>query len=275
LSVDSALAFLLRRDRAIVLAALVAVTVIAWSDVVYLAKAMAAMASMPDMPGMKMDASYLMSPVFGHWDLVHGVAMLAMWTVMMIGMMTPSVAPMILIYAQIARSNAGEWPFASTAWFAGGYLLAWTAFSLLATLTQWGLEQLALLTPMMASASRVLGGALLIAAGVYQWLPVKYACLAQCRAPLSFVMSHGGFQPHAAGSIRLGLQHGLYCIGCCWTLMALLFVGGVMNLLWIAALMAFVLLEKLLPGWRYVARISGIAAVALGLWYLVEGPLTR
>jgi predicted metal-binding membrane protein len=121
---------------------------------------------------------------------------------------------------------------------------------------------------MMASASHHLGGALLIAAGVYQWLPIKEACLAQCRAPLSFVQRHGGFQASARGSVRLGLQHGLYCIGCCWALMALLFVGGVMNLLWIAILMLVVLAEKVLPGGRMLARIGGLVAIAAGAWML-------
>ena len=262
---DAALAALLRRDRAIVLTALIAVTVLAWSDVLHLAKTMSDMASMP---GMAMDAAGMMSPVFGQWTAAHFVTLLAMWTVMMIGMMTPSVAPMILLYAQVARRSTAARPFASALWFAGGYLLAWAAFSLLATGTQWGLEQLALLSPLMTSTSHVFGGLLLIAAGIYEWLPIKYSCLARCRAPLSFVMEHGGFQAHAAGSVRLGLQHGLYCIGCCWALMALLFVGGVMNLLWIAALMVFVLLEKLAPQWRYFARASGLAAVGLGGLYL-------
>jgi predicted metal-binding membrane protein len=273
LTADAALAVLLRRDRAIVLAALVGLTAIAWTDVLFMARSMSAMAAMPgmaDMPGMTMDPFGMMSPVFGHWSAAHFGTMLAMWTVMMIGMMTPSVAPMILIYTQVARRQAEARPFASASWFAGGYLLAWTTFSLIATTTQWSLEQVALLTPMMASASHIFGGLLLIAAGVYQWLPIKYSCLSQCRAPLSFIMSHGGFQPHAAGSLRLGAQHGLYCIGCCWALMALLFVGGVMNLLWIAALMIFVLLEKLVPGWRYLAKASGIAAVGLGTWYLLR-----
>jgi predicted metal-binding membrane protein len=256
---EAALAALLRRDRAIVLAALIAVTVLAWSDVLHLANAMA---------GMDMDASGLMSPVFGQWTVGHFLTLLAMWTVMMIGMMTPSVAPMILLYVQVARHNAAALPFASAMWFTAGYLMAWAGFSLLATAAQWGLEQLALLSPMMTSTSRIFGGLLLIAAGVYQWLPIKYSCLARCRAPLSFVMEHGGFQAHAIGSVRLGLQHGLYCIGCCWALMALLFAGGVMNLLWIAALMVFVLLEKLIPGWRYFAWASGLAAVGLGSWQL-------
>lgn len=270
MSADSALLALLSRDRVIVLVALIAVTIIAWTEVLILAQSMSYMAAMAGMPGMKMDAFGMMSPVFGHWSAGHFGAMLAMWIVMMIGMMTPSAAPMILIYTRIARSNAGARPFASTFWFAGGYLLAWMGFSVLATLTQWALEQLALLTPMMASASHSFAGLLLIAAGVYQWLPIKYACLSQCRAPLSFVMSRGGFRSDVAGSVMLGLQHGLYCIGCCWALMALLFVGGVMNLLWIAALMVFVLLEKLVPGWRYFARASGAAAVGFGAWVLLR-----
>ncbi len=259
---EVALAALLRRDRAIVLTALLAVTALAWSDVLHLANAMSGMA------GMDMGAAGMMSPIFGQWSAGHVVTMAAMWTVMMIGMMTPSVAPMILLYAQVARRSAAAAPFASAAWFAGGYLLAWAGFSVLATLTQWGLEQLTLLSPMMTGTSHIFGGLVLISAGVYQWLPIKSSCLARCRAPLSFVMEHGGFQAHATGSLRLGLQHGLYCIGCCWALMALLFVGGVMNLLWIAALMVFVLLEKLVPGWRYFGRASGLAAVGMGAWYL-------
>ena len=268
MTADSALAALLRRDRAIVVTALLGVTALAWSDVLHLAKNMSDMAGMANMPGMDMSAAGMMSPVFGHWNATHFLTMLSMWTVMMIGMMTPSVAPMILLYAQVARRSTAARPFASALWFAGGYLTAWAGFSLLATVAQWSLEQLTLLSPTMASTSHAFGGLLLIAAGVYQWLPIKYSCLARCRAPLSFVMEHGGFQAHAAGSVRLGLQHGLYCIGCCWALMALLFVGGVMNLLWIAALMVFVLLEKLVPGWRYFSWASGLAAVVLGGLYL-------
>jgi predicted metal-binding membrane protein len=275
---DAALAALLRRDRVIVLTALIALSALAWTDVLQLARAMSDMAAMPgmattpgmpNMPGMDMSASGMMSPVFGRWSPAHFLTMFAMWTVMMIGMMTPSVAPMVLIYTQVARQS-GSAPFASAFWFAGGYLLAWAGFSLLATLTQWGLEELALLSPMMASTSHLFGGGLLIAAGIYQWLPIKYSCLARCRAPLSFIMDHGGFKAQAGGSVRLGLQHGLYCVGCCWTLMALLYVGGVMNLLWIAGLMVFVLLEKLLPGGRYFARAAGIVATAFGLWLLVH-----
>ena len=271
--VESALAALLRRDRIIILAALIAVTLLAWVYVLHLAAAMsdmAGMAGMPDMPGMRMDAGGMLSPVFGRWSAAHFVTMFAMWSVMMIGMMTPSVAPMILLYVQVARRYASTRPFASAGWFAFGYLLAWIGFSLLATVTQWGLEQAALLSPMMTSTSHVFAGVLLLATGIYQWLPIKSSCLARCRAPLSFVMEHGGFQSSAPGSVRLGLQHGLYCVGCCWALMLLLYVGGVMNLLWIGGLMVLVLLEKLVPGARYFAKGSGVAAAALGLWYLLR-----
>ena len=266
---DTALTFALRRDRMIVVLALGALAGLAWSYVIWLAAQMSAPSAtpMPDMPGMDMGGSGLMAPAFAPWTAAHFLFMFAMWAVMMVGMMTPSVAPMVLIYVQVARRSAtlGQ-PFAPAGWFTAGYLIAWTGFALLAALVQWGFEALALVTPMMASASRRFGGVVLMAAGAYQWMPIKDACLSQCRAPLSFVQSHGGFQASVPGSVRLGLLHGLYCIGCCWALMALLFVGGVMNLLWIAALMTFVLLEKVIPGARYFSRLAGLAAVAVGIW---------
>jgi predicted metal-binding membrane protein len=193
-----------------------------------------------------------------------------MWTVMMVGMMTPSATPMVLTYSMVARqAQSRGTPFAAAAWFVCGYLLAWSLFALFATTGQWELERLALLTPMMASASTRFGGALLVAVGIYQWTQLKNVCLAHCRAPLSFVQSHGGFKPNAGGSVRLGLLHGAYCIGCCWALMALLFVGGVMNVLWIVALTLLVLAEKLLPYGRVVARTAGLGAFAVGIWTLV------
>jgi predicted metal-binding membrane protein len=197
--------------------------------------------------------------------------MFAMWAVMMVGMMTPSAAPMILIHARVGRQAASEGkPFASTGWFAGGYLLVWSAFALAATVAQWGLESLALLTPMMASASAVLGGVVLVAAGLYQWTPLKDACLSQCQSPLAFIQRAGGFKRDMAGALRLGLRHGAYCVGCCWALMALLFVGGVMNVLWIAAISIFVLLEKIVPAGRLVSRVAGAGFVTAGVWLLVS-----
>jgi predicted metal-binding membrane protein len=185
-------------------------------------------------------------------------------------MMTPSAAPMILIYARVGRQAAVQGKLlAATGWFAGGYLLAWAGFSLFATVGQWGLQRTALLTPAMASASSVFGGLVLIAAGLYQWTPLKDACLSRCRAPLLFIQQHGGFRRDAPGSFGLGVRHGLYCIGCCWALMALLFVGGVMNVLWIAAIAVFVLAEKVVPGGRVLTRLAGAGFVAAGVWLLV------
>jgi predicted metal-binding membrane protein len=169
----------------------------------------------------------------------------------------------------VGRKAAAEGdPFAATGWFAGGYFLTWIGFSLVATVAQWALERTALLDAEMASASGVLGGAILIAAGVYQWTPLKDACLAQCQTPLLFLMRHGGFRQDAPGCLLLGLRHGAYCIGCCWVLMGLLFVGGVMNVLWIALLALLILLEKLFPFGRWIARASGIAFLSAGAWLL-------
>jgi predicted metal-binding membrane protein len=243
---------LLRRDRAIVLAALVAVALLAW----------ASLAALPVRAGME---GMAMEPELGPWAPADAVLMFAMWAAMMTGMMTPSVAPMILLYARVARHAAQRArPFAPTGWFASGYLLAWCVFAAIATALQWLLERAATMSPAMALADRPLAGALLVAAGLYQWTPLKEACLGHCRSPLQFVQAHGGFRPQRAASLLLGLRHGLYCIGCCWALMLLLFVGGVMNLLWIATLAAVVLAEKLLPAGRLVARVTGVALLAGG-----------
>ena len=210
------------------------------------------------------------APAARPWTPATFVFMFAMWAVMMVGMMLPSAAPMLLIHARVARqSMARGRPFAPTAWFAGGYLVSWVFFSAGATVAQWAFDQALLMTPMMTSASPYLGAGILIAAGLYQWSPLKDACLTQCQAPLLFIQRHGGFRRDAPGSLRLGLRHGLYCVGCCWTLMALLFVGGVMNVLWIAAIAIFVLLEKAVPASRLVSRLAGTALVAAGVYMLV------
>ena len=195
--------------------------------------------------------------------------MFVMWTVMMVGMITPSASPMILIYARVGREAARQGkPLAATGFFAGGYLLAWTSFSLLATIAQWALSRTALLTPMMATADNVLGGGVLIIAGLFQWTPAKNACLKHCQAPLSFIQHHGGFRRDPLGSLSVGFHHGLFCVGCCWALMALLFVGGVMNIVWIAALTAFVLVEKMIPLGNAIPRVAGLALLACGIWLL-------
>jgi predicted metal-binding membrane protein len=260
----------LRRDRVIIIAALGVLTLLAWADLAWLA-ADVSMGGM-DMSGFRMIPSgqSLMMPASEPWRLIEFAYVFLMWAVMMIGMMTPSVAPMILMYARVGRqaTMAGK-PFAAAAWFVAAYLVAWTTFSLAATSAQWALERAALLTPMMESASNVVGGIVLIIAGLYQWTPLKEACLVQCQSPLTFIIRHGGFRGDRSGALMLGLRHGLYCIGCCWALMALLFVGGVMNLFWIAALAILVLLEKVVPSGRILARIAGIGFMAAGGWLLL------
>jgi predicted metal-binding membrane protein len=269
---DAALEAALRRDRVIVLAALAIITATAWADLAWLADDMA-MGGM-DMTGFRMIPAgrSLMMPASEPWQPIEFGYVFAMWVVMMIGMMTSSVAPMILIYARVGRQAATQdKPFAASGWFAAGYLLAWTSFSLVATSLQWALERAALLTPMMESASNILGAIVLILAGLYQWTPLKEACLAYCQSPLLFIQQQGGFRGDPGGALALGFRHGIYCIGCCWALMALLFVGGVMNLLWIAVLAILILLEKLTPFGRVVARIAGVAFIASGVWTLARG----
>jgi len=268
---DTALEAVLRRDRVVVIVALAIITALAWADLAWLADDMA-MGGM-DMTGYRMIPAGrgLMMPADAPWQPIEFGYAFAMWVVMMIGMMMPSAAPMILIYARVGRQAATQGKlFASSSWFAGGYLLAWTAFSLVATSAQWALERAALLTPMMESASNRLGAAVLILAGLYQWAPLKEACLSHCRSPLLFIQQHGGFRREPLGALALGFRHGIYCIGCCWALMALLFVGGVMNLFWIAALAILVLLEKVVPFGRVVARVAGVAFIAGGGGLLLQ-----
>src|SRR5262245_914417 len=261
----------LQRDRAIVASALVVLAGLAWAYILWLAAGMD-MGGM-DMSGFRMLPAgvVLVMPANVPWDATECAFVFAMWAVMMVGMMTPSATPMILIYARVGRQATQQGkPFAANFWFASGYLLAWIGFALVATFAQWALERESLLTPTMAAATGTLSGIMLIAASLYQWTPLKDACLWQCQMPLQFIQRHGGFRPDAFGSLALGARHGVYCIGCCWVLMALLFVGGVMNVLWIAALTIFVLIEKLTPAGRVVSRVSGAAFFVVGIWMLAH-----
>jgi predicted metal-binding membrane protein len=261
----------LRRDRVVVLTALGTVTVVAWAYVLHLAGQMN-MRGM-DMTGFRMAATaagMVMAPAFQPWSAMEFAFTLAMWIVMMVGMMLPSAAPIILLYARVGRHAATQGTaVASTGWFLGGYILAWIGFSVLATAAQWSLDRAALLTANMTSASAIFGSLVLIAAGLYQWSPFKDRCLSQCQSPLQFIQHHGGFRPDPFGSVRLGVSHGTYCVGCCWTLMVLLFVGGVMNVLWISAIAILVLAEKVIPAGRLVPRIAGIIFAFAGTWLLL------
>ena len=204
----------------------------------------------------------------GSWSTGHWLIVVAMWWVMMIAMMTPSVAPVILLYGRATRhaqSGGGlKQSVVPTAAFAAGYLLAWLAFSVAATILMWSLERAGAVSAVnMGSRSAWLSAAILIAAGVYQLSPLKHACLRVCRGPAEFLTRH--WRPGSSGALRMGLEHGAFCVGCCWVLMALLFVGGVMNPLWIAVLALIVLLEKLAFFGAGLARLTGVVLLVWGL----------
>lgn len=187
----------------------------------------------------------------------------AMWAVMMVGMMAPSATPMLLMFAG-TRSGRGQRGFSlELLLFGCGYLAVWCAFSACATVAQWQLHRAALMSLAMAASSRTLGGAILMAAGAYQFTPFKGACLAHCRSPLGFLLSN--WRGGKSGAFQMGLRHGAYCLGCCWALMCVLFAVGIMNLLWVAALAGFVLFEKIGPAGAFIARAAGVGLVAFGL----------
>jgi predicted metal-binding membrane protein len=258
---DAVLESVVRRDRVVVATALALLVAAAWLYLVYLASTMSAM-SMDDMPGMAMSEMF-------EWSWVEVAALAIMWAVMMVAMMTPAAAPMILVFAATHRRRAAQGrPAVPTAVFALGYLVVWTVFSVAAALAQSALHAAALLSSDMAAESSVLGGLLLLVAGVFQWTPLKRACLVVCRSPLNFVMRH--WREARVGALVMGVRHGLYCLGCCWALMALLFVAGVMNLVWVAILAVAVLVEKAVPRGDLVGRIAGVALVVAGVWMLVR-----
>jgi len=207
---------------------------------------------MADM-GMKMDMP---------WTAADVLFTFAMWAVMMVGMMAVSAAPVTLLFAGMHRARgAPRWPFVVFS-FGAGYLLVWIGFSAGAALAQWALHRAAMLSPAMTTSSPRLGGAILIAAGVYQLTPFKGACLTHCRSPLGFLMSR--WRDGTAGALRMGIAHGTYCLGCCWALMCVLFAVGVMNLVWVAAMAILVLVEKIAPAGALVARAAGVAMITAG-----------
>lgn len=250
---------LARRDRTLALLGLAGLTLLAWAFLVRMAREMAAHASM----GMAM-------PMPAAWDAGRGLLTFLMWAIMMVAMMVPSAAPMIAIFATINRRRAESGTAAvPTAIFLAGYLVVWSAFSLVATLGQGALQWAALLSPSTLRAAPVAGGVLLLVAGAYQLTPLKYACLSRCQSPLGFVMTE--WREGRAGAFVMGLRHGAFCVGCCWALMTLLFVAGVMNLLWVAALAALVLVEKVAPWPRAVSWAVGGILLGGGVWVLARG----
>lgn len=269
----------LRRDRLVVVIALVAVIVLSWAYV--LAGAGMGMSAFemtrmtqtvgvidsaqPSMQGMSTEGTAGGGTmVTGVWTVGYAVVIFFMWWVMMFGMMLPSAAPLLLLFARMMRKekNKGA-PYVPTGVFALGYVIMWAAFSAIATGAQWGLEASGLLSGIMVGTSAVLGAGLLIAAGVWQLTPWKNACLRHCRSPIGFLSAH--WRPGRTGAFRMGLVHGAFCLGCCWFLMALLFYGGVMNLYWIIGLALYILIEKLLPVGTRIGQLTGVVLITWGV----------
>ena len=251
------LEYALQSDRSSAVMLLVVLPALSWLWIAVMAR---------DMYGPMTGASAWMMTL--DWDATHLLLLWAMWTVMMTAMMLPSASPLVLLYGAAARKSAPRAAGRQTYALAAGYLAVWTAFSVGATALQRALASLMLVTPMMEAANARVGGTLLIVAGLYQWTPLKHACLRACQSPLGFLMAR--WRSGSAGAFRMGLEHGWYCLGCCWALMLLLFAGGVMNMAIIVGLTALVAVEKLVPFGRYGAWITGALMIAAGVWLLVR-----
>ena len=255
-----------RRDRSLVAFALGVITLASWLYLLRMATVMNAAAT-----DKAMHAAMGM-PEMAAWGSAEFLMLFVMWSVMMVAMMLPSAAPVILLVVGTYRRR-GTRSTRLSAVFTAGYLFAWTAFSAIAAGTQLFLHQAAMLSPEMSSNSTLLGGAILIGAGVYQWLPLKTACLRHCRSPLAFLARE--WREGTAGALIMGFRHGVFCVGCCWALMALLFVAGVMNLIWVAAIAVFVLVEKLAPLGGRFGRAAGLLLASWGAWLLIGGAGAR
>jgi predicted metal-binding membrane protein len=241
------------RERTIVLSGLGFITALSWGYMWYLARDPMAMCMVN------------MNP----WSAADLSALFAMWAVMMMAMMIPSASPMILAFAGVNRTRrAKSLPYVPTSAFVLGYVAAWTGFSLGATLAQEVLHSAALVSSMGMSNSGVVGGILLTSTGIFQWTPLKNACLRHCRSPLGFILTE--WREGTLGAFQMGLRHGMYCVGCCWLLMALLFVAGVMNLWWVAAIATFVLIEKVTTAGPRIARTTGVLLILWGGWMLAR-----
>jgi predicted metal-binding membrane protein len=242
----------LKHERSVTLV-LVLVTLASWTWIILMAH---------DMYGPMVGASAWMMTV--DWDLAHLLLLWAMWAVMMTAMMLPSAAPLVLLYAGALHAKAERHAGRRVYALAGGYLIMWGLFSIGATVLQRILSSALVLTPMMEPGAPITAAVVLAIAGVYQMTPLKRACLRVCRSPLSYLLQH--WRAGTLGALRLGIDHGIYCLGCCWALMLLLFAGGVMNLVVIVALMLWVLAEKFLPFGEQTAKASGVVLLALAAW---------
>jgi predicted metal-binding membrane protein len=246
-----------RAARAGVVAALLAITALAWVWLypMHMAPAGFGLVDAPAAEPMP-------------WSAPKALFLFAMWGVMMAGMMIPSALAMIVAVDRMARSGAQRHPLSISAAFALAYVVVWTGFSALATGAQWAAERGGLMSMMMASANAWLSGLLLLGAGLFQFTPLKHACLARCRSPMGFLMT--AWRPGVGGAARTGLRHGMYCVGCCWAMMGLLFVFGTMNLVAAAGLAVLVLAEKALPGGAVIARVAGMLLIVAGVVLLAR-----
>jgi predicted metal-binding membrane protein len=258
----NALDAVLKRERGIIIAGLISITALAWLYIVMLA---ADMAPMGDMGAMSNQMS--MPQMQAGRNTTELFLNFIMWAVMMVAMMIPSAAPMILAFSTINRKQASQNSIGTTTLFLVGYVLVWTSFSALATLAQWGLHSAALLSPMMTSNSPLLGGILLVSAGIFQFTPYKHACLGHCRTPIGFLLTE--WREGNRGALVMGIRHGVFCVGCCWLIMTLLFVAGVMNLLWIAVLAVYILLEKIVPIGNWFSHAAGLLLIIWGISLMV------
>ena len=254
------LAFYLKRDRVIIIIGLFFIALLSWLYIIYL---------YANMVYMDMNALFFAMPMTPEWTYIDFILLFLMWLVMMIAMMTPSVSPLILVFATINRQRKQQdHPFINAAFLMAGYFLVWAAFSLTATALQWLLQQMSLLSPDMKTTSKIFGSITLITTGIFQFTPLKQTCLAHCRTPLNFVLQH--WKEGKQGALRMGIENGFYCLGCCWMLMALLFVTGIMNLLWVSIIALFVLIEKILPRIKWIPYLAGTVLILYGILLLIK-----
>jgi predicted metal-binding membrane protein len=263
-SLDKAVEGVVKRDKIVILIALSTVVVLSWA---YILSGAGMSMSTSEMTRMILGEgeTHIMTPAV--WNPGYFVLMFFMWWIMMVAMMLPSATPMLLLFAAINRKQQGKGSsFTPTSIFVSAYLIVWAGFSIVAVVVQWGLQEVGFLSPMLESASVIIGGFILLAAGIYQLTPLKRACLNHCRSPLQFVLTRWRKGP--SGAFLMGIEHGTFCVGCCWFLLCLLFFGGIMNLFWIAGLAVYILLEKTIPVGHWATNVVGIALIVWGITVL-------
>jgi predicted metal-binding membrane protein len=251
---------ILKKDRLFIIGGLLVLCMLAWWYIIYLYQ---------QMNVMNMAAFLFAMPMTPTWSMQDFLLIFLMWFVMMIAMMTPSVTPLILIFAMVNRQKKERRsPFVPTAYLLCGYFLVWAGFSMLATLLQWLLQKISMLNPQMVTTNKILGGLILITAGMFQFTAMKQSCLNSCRNPIDFI--HLNWKEGKARAFRMGIEHGFFCLICCWALMILLFVSGIMNLLWIVLIAIFVLIEKALPKMKWISFIAGAVLIVYGALLLLK-----